>query len=72
MKDRNEDIRNLLRPAFPAGAEAGPSRDLWPRMLRRLDQGEARPAWLDWVLAAAALAWLLFFPEVIPSLLYHL
>lgn len=72
MKEQNEDIRNLLRRAFPPGEGAAPGRDLWPRMLSRLDRGEPRPAWLDWVLAAAALAWLLIFPEVIPSLLYHL
>jgi hypothetical protein len=71
MKDDNE-FRDLLREAFQPPANAEPGRDLWPRMLRRLDRGETRRPWLDWVLAAVAVAWMVLFPEVIPSLMYHL
>ena len=73
MNENNDaKLRNLLRAAFrpPANAELG--RDLWPRMLRQLDQACAHRSWLDWILAALAGAWIVAFPQVIPSLLYHL
>jgi len=72
MTDREEKLRELLGKAFQPPANAGPSGDLWPQMLRKLDEGEGWRPWLDWVLAAVALAWIVAFPEVIPSLLYHL
>ncbi len=55
----------------PSGAEL--QRDLWPAMLRRMDD-DARPAvpWFDWALLAAVAAWLAFFPGAIPVLFYHL
>jgi hypothetical protein len=67
----DERLRELLRNSFlePAGGEP---RDLWPRMLRRLDQRPFRVDWFDCVLAAAGGAWIAAFPHVIPSLLYHL
>jgi hypothetical protein len=71
MTDREEKLRELLGKAFQPPANAGPSGDLWPRMLRKLDEGE-RWHWLDWLLVAVAAAWIVVFPEVIPSLLYHL
>jgi hypothetical protein len=70
--NHNEEFRDLVREAFQPPANAAQGRDLWPRMLRRIDQGQTRRPWLDWLLAAAALAWMIVFPEVIPSLLYHL
>jgi hypothetical protein len=72
MTDPEEKLKELLGKAFQPPANAGPSGDLWPRMLRKLDEGERRLPWLDWVLVAVALAWIVVFPEVIPSLLYHL
>jgi hypothetical protein len=72
MTDREEKLRELLGKVFRPPANAGPSGDLWPRMLRKLDEGERRWPWLDWVLVAVAAAWIVVFPEVIPSLLYHL
>ena len=66
-------MKAMLRAAFEPPAKGGElERDLWPRMLRRLDQPSAAPAWLDWLLAAAAGGWLVAFPQVIPSLLCHL
>lgn len=74
MNENNDDeLKSMLRAAFAApqkGAEL--ERDLWPRMLRRMEQPTAGPAWLDWVLAAVAGGWLVAFPQVIPSLLCHL
>jgi hypothetical protein len=72
MTNREQKLRDLLEKAFRPPANAGPSGDLWPRMLRKLDESERRRPWLDWVLAAVAVAWIVVFPEAIPSLLYHL
>jgi hypothetical protein len=48
-------------------------RDLWPQMLQRLDEAQpVRVPWFDWVLATLASAVLIFFPSVIPAVLYHL
>lgn len=71
---KNADDRRLcelLRASFrqPSGSEP---RDLWPEMLRKLDRRPIRVHWLDWVLMAAGGAWIAAFPQVIPSLLYHL
>ena len=69
-------IREKLRDALPPidelghGAELG--RDLWPEMLRRLEQPQVRVPWFDWALLATAGAAAIFFPALIPALLYHL
>jgi hypothetical protein len=70
----DDDVRlqELLRAAFRDPAKARAGRDLWPRMLRRLEHVETRRPWLDWALGALAAAWLLAFPKVIPYLLYQL
>jgi hypothetical protein len=64
-----------------------PRADLWPQLRARINsQSElVRPAnsnrestptqvripWFDWALAALAAAALIFFPGIIPALLYH-
>jgi hypothetical protein len=70
--DDEARLRDLVKDSFRSPAHAELEHDLWPRMLRRLDQGHVRPSWVDGVLAAAAGVWILVFPEVIPGLLYHL
>jgi len=74
-----ERIAKLLKQALPKVADesAQLGRDLWPSMLRRLQQPETparwfEQAWFDWALGAAVAAWLAFFPSAIPILLYHL
>ena len=47
-------------------------RDLWPRMLRRLDERHARMGWVDRILLVAVSAGIIAFPAVIPQLLYQL
>ncbi len=48
------------------------SRDLWPQMLRRLDERVALPIpWLDWALLGLLGALLLTVPEAIPIFLYQ-
>jgi hypothetical protein len=70
------DIRDQLREAFPPvgqlenGAEL--RRDLWPDMLRQLEQSPVRVPWFDWALLAISGAAAIFFPALIPALAYHL
>jgi hypothetical protein len=71
----NDDkaLRDLLKQSVAPVRDAELRRDLWPQMLQRLDEAQpVRVPWFDWVLAALASAALIFFPGVIPALLYHL
>jgi hypothetical protein len=73
MNDRDyESLRAALRSALPPVGDAEPSRDLWPRMLERLDRRSARVAWFDWALVALLSVWLVLFPNALPALFYHL
>jgi hypothetical protein len=71
-------VKNLLRQALPSvEGDAGPERDLWPAMLRRLDAESAAPAFSGWaVFDGALLAGLVgvavLFPASIPVFLYYL
>jgi hypothetical protein len=70
------DIQNKLRDALPPfeDSENGTElrRDLWPDMLRRLEQPQVRVPWFDWALLAVSGAAAILFPALIPALLYHL
>jgi hypothetical protein len=69
----DRDLRDLLKQSIAPGKDAELRRDLWPQMLKRLEQQQPiRVPWFDWALAAVAGAALFFFPGVIPALLYHL
>ena len=70
--NEDDDLKRLLKAALPPVADAEPRRDLWPELRRRVDGEPAGFAWLDWLLAAGAAAWLLLFPTAIPAFLYHL
>jgi len=74
MKQQDDkDLQSLLKEALPPMTDTELQRDLWPQMLERLDhQRPVRVPWFDWALAALFTAALLFFPGVIPALLYHL
>ena len=87
QKKHEEQLAQLgktLRSAIPPLREAQPQRDLWPRMLRRMEgapkisvrwsplQWIAAVPWFDWALLGAASAAMFFFPALIPALLYHL
>jgi hypothetical protein len=76
-KDEFEYLRETLRGAiaplreFENGTDL--RRDLWPDMLRRLEQAPpVRVPWFDWVLLGVAGAAAIFFPALIPALLYQL
>jgi len=73
MNDRSDDkLRDVLRSALPPMGDVELPRDLWPRMLDRLDRRRASVAWFDWALLAFIAIWLLIFPNALPALLYHL
>ena len=73
MNERDvEKLRELLRGAVGPIADTELKQDLWPRMLRKLDERTIRASWLDWALIAFLPVWFFLFPEVIPLLLYHL
>ena len=67
-----QELPALLKREFLPLETAELQRDLWPRMLRRLEAHAPRVPWFDWALAAAVAAMLLLFPNVIPALLYQL
>jgi hypothetical protein len=70
-----EEVERLLKKSLPsmsAGVGAELRRDLWPAMLKRLDERPDLVPWFDWALLAVVAAWLAFFPGAIPVLLYHL
>jgi hypothetical protein len=74
----NEEInkmKELLKQAVIPVQDTELRRDLWPQMLRKLDEQPSTVRtipWFDWALAAILSAVLIFFPGSIPALLYHL
>jgi len=74
----NEEInkmKELLKQAVIPVQNTELRRDLWPQMLRKLDEQPSTVCtipWFDWALAAILSAVLIFFPGSIPALLYHL
>ena len=72
MNDREMDkLKNLLKDVLPPVREEL-RRDLWPSMVRRLDEGTVPVPWWDWLLLGVASLLILLFPGAIPALLYHL
>jgi len=70
-KQSDDKIVDLLRQSIPP-ADAELQRDLWPKMLGRLQERSAALPWFDWALLAALALWLCLAPGTIPVLLYHL
>ncbi len=72
MTDRNhEEIRTILKKAFPP-VDTEPRRDLWPGVLRRLNQQAAPVPWYDWAMAGLLAGMFFVFPRLILVLVYHL
>jgi hypothetical protein len=79
-KKENDEIKALLKTAIPPVGDPELRRDLWPQMLRKLDEqpvstnsaASTAVPWFDWALAAILSALLIIFPGTIPALLYHL
>jgi hypothetical protein len=73
MNIREEErLKEVLQGALPKVEAAQPSRDLWPAVLRRIDEKPSAPPWFDWALAGGLAAGAIFFPTAIPVLLYYL
>ena len=72
MNEEDEKLQQMLRASIgPVKREL--DRDLWPEMLRRLNEKSPGVPWYDWALLAVLAVWLLFFsPGMIPVFLYHL
>jgi len=68
VNEMSKRLRAVLEPMKDAGLK----RDLWPDVLRKMDQRGARVPWFDWVLMAGLGAAVLLFPRLLPALLYHL
>jgi hypothetical protein len=74
-RNRTEEdrIRKLLQKSMPPiEAEPEPRRDLWPAVLKRLNEKQAAPPWFDWALLAGLVGLVAFFPTAIPVFLYYL
>ncbi len=67
----SESMERLLRRALPP-VQDQPSRDLWPGMLRRLDERPSPVPWFDWALVGGLVAAVIACPAAIPMLLYYL
>ena len=67
----DDGLRQLLRSALPLPADQGPSGDLWPLVVRRIETPPAW-SWLDMSLAATVAVALLMFPDGLFLLAYHL
>lgn len=73
MTGQDDKVKKLLKEALPrVEDEPEPSRDLWPGMLRRLDEKAGTPPWFDWALGAGVLGMAALFPAAIPVFLYYL
>jgi hypothetical protein len=74
-------IKQLLKQSLlPVERNAEPEHDLWPAVLRRLDEDAATPhrtnsfsmPWFDWALLGGVAVFVLSFPVTIPVFLYYL
>jgi hypothetical protein len=74
-EESSTETKELLKQTVAPVPDTELRRDLWPQMLRKLEE-QRLPihdvSWFDWALASLAAAALLFFPGIIPALLYHL
>lgn len=74
-QENSKEIKALLKAAITPVQDSELQRDLWPQMLRKLDEQPvpaAKIPWFDWALAGILGASLFLFPGAIPILLYHL
>lgn len=74
-REINKEVKELLQQAVAPVQDTELRRDLWPQMLRKLDEQPApfgKVPWFDWALTAIVSAVLVLFPSSIPALLYHL
>jgi plasmid stability protein len=70
-KPTENELREILKQALPP-VQPDNAVDLWPRMLRRLDERNTRLGWADRILLLAVSLGLILFPAIIPQLFYQL
>jgi hypothetical protein len=71
--DRELDlIGKQLRSALPPWHDPDLRVDLWPRMLRRLEEPPATFGWFESILVGLVALTFAIFPKLLPALLYHL
>jgi hypothetical protein len=69
----HDPMKTLLQQALPpVEDDSGPVHDLWPALLRRLDEQPAAVPWFDWALIGGVAFMFALFPASIPLLLYYL
>ena len=72
MTEHDErQIRDALRQSFPP-VKTELRKDLWPDVLRKLDQHPVRVPWYDWALVGLSAAMFLAFPRLVLVFAYHL
>jgi hypothetical protein len=72
MSENDEmELRGYLKANVPA-VDVELRRDLWADVARGLEKNEKQVPWFDWILLGAAAACLIFLPQIVPMLLYHL
>jgi hypothetical protein len=84
-EEEQKKVADLLKRSI-APVKTELNRDLWPQMLRRLDELEGRRnwfaamfssralasvPWFDWALLAVLVVSVCLFPKSIPIWLYH-
>jgi len=72
MNERDEQTVRLVRNAIGPMEDAELARDLWPRMLDKMQGTAIRVPWFDWALAGLLVLLLCLCPAAIPGILYHL
>ena len=68
----DKELRALLKGAFPPATGAELQRDLWPAVLRRVQEKDGATPWFDWALAGGVFVWLALNPKVVLVLFYFL
>ena len=75
MSHDNRDIdfiREQLQSALPPIEDAELRTDLWPRLLRRMEEPRVSFGWFESVLVALIALAFVMFPQLLPAMLYHL
>ena len=67
----DRQIREALKQSIPP-VDAELRRDLWPAVLRKLDERSTRVPWYDWVLIGVSVSVFVFFPQLILVFAYHM
>ncbi|HEV3197079.1 MAG TPA: hypothetical protein VGZ73_04205 [Bryobacteraceae bacterium] len=67
-----EFIRKQLSSALPPSSDSELQVDLWPRMLRRLEEPPVTFGWFEAVLAGLIVIAFAIRPDLLAAMLYHL